>query len=140
LNRSESQKTKSFSERQALLVAITVSCTSLLATLGLALAARPSQFSTVLARNSTTATSRDKTIDVAQGRQLFLRNCAECHGRDARGFLAPGLYDLQIGNALIRQVITNGIKGEMPPFAKELREQDIRALTAYLRTLRAGTG
>jgi mono/diheme cytochrome c family protein len=30
---------------------------------------------------------------------------------------------------------TDGVKGEMPSFARKLNDSDIRALTAYLRTL-----
>jgi mono/diheme cytochrome c family protein len=36
---------------------------------------------------------------------------------------------------LAREVITAGIKGEMPSFGKKLGDSDIRALTAFRRTL-----
>jgi mono/diheme cytochrome c family protein len=73
--------------------------------------------------------------DAAQGRHLFLMNCAHCHGDDARGDEGPDLHDLHKSDARIHQVITGGIKGEMPSFAKKLGEPEIRQLTAYLRTL-----
>ena len=75
--------------------------------------------------------------DAAQGRHLFLMNCAHCHGDDARGDEGPDLHDLLKSDARIHQVITGGIKGEMPSFAKKLGEPEIRQLTAYLRTLRS---
>jgi mono/diheme cytochrome c family protein len=73
--------------------------------------------------------------DAAEGRHLFLMNCAHCHGDDARGDEGPDLHDLHKSDARIHQVITSGIKGEMPSFAKKLGEPEIRQLTAYLRTL-----
>jgi mono/diheme cytochrome c family protein len=73
--------------------------------------------------------------DAEQGRHLFLMNCAHCHGDDARGDEGPDLHDLHKSDARIRQVITGGIKGEMPSFAKKLGEPEIRQLTAYLRSL-----
>jgi mono/diheme cytochrome c family protein len=38
-------------------------------------------------------------------------------------------------DARIYQVISAGIKGEMPFFGKKLGEPEVRELTAYLRTL-----
>jgi mono/diheme cytochrome c family protein len=75
--------------------------------------------------------------DSAQGRHLFLLNCAHCHGDDAHGDEGPDLYNLHKSDARIRTVITGGIKGEMPSFAKKLNDGDVNALTAYLRTLRS---
>jgi mono/diheme cytochrome c family protein len=64
------------------------------------------------------------TGDAAQGRHLFPMNCAHCHGDDARGDEGPDLHD-----AHIHEVITAGIKGEMPS------DSDVRQLIVYLRTL-----
>jgi cytochrome c oxidase cbb3-type subunit 2 len=73
---------------------------------------------------------------VSQGRRLFLKHCAECHRIDARGDEGSDLHNLRSGDGLIRQVITGGIKREMPGFGRVLNEADVRALVAYLRTLR----
>jgi mono/diheme cytochrome c family protein len=81
--------------------------------------------------------SNSVATDAGQGRHLFLMNCAHCHGDDARGDEGPDLHDLHKTDARIHQVITTGIKGEMPSFARKLGESDVRALTAYLRTLRS---
>ncbi len=75
------------------------------------------------------------TADAGQGRHLFLMNCAHCHGEDAHGDEGPDLFNLHKSDARIHQVITAGIKGEMPSFGTKLGEADVRALTAYLRTL-----
>jgi len=61
-------------------------------------------------------------------------NCAHCHGVDARGE-GPDLHNLHRSDARIREVITAGIKGEMPSFGKKPGEPEVRELTAYLWTL-----
>lgn len=79
------------------------------------------------------------SADAAEGRHLFLMNCAHCHADDAHGDEGPDLYDLHKSDGRIHQVITTGIKGEMPSFAKKLNDSDIRSITAYLRTLHNST-
>ena len=76
------------------------------------------------------------TADAMQGRHLFLTNCAHCHGDDARGDEGPDLHNVHKTNERIHQIITGGIKGEMPSFAKKLKDADVGALIAYLRTLK----
>jgi cytochrome c oxidase cbb3-type subunit III len=66
---------------------------------------------------------------------LFQMNCAHCHGEDARGDEGPDLHNLHKSDARIRQVITAGIKGEMPSFGKKLGKPELQQLTAYLQTL-----
>ena len=68
------------------------------------------------------------TGDAAQGRHLFLMNCAHCHGDDARGDEGPDLHNLHRSDARIHDVITVGIKGEMPSFGKKLGDLDVRQL------------
>jgi len=72
---------------------------------------------------------------VARGRSLFLDSCAHCHGADARGDEGPDLHDVQVSDRYIANIITRGIKGEMPTFAKKHGAADIAALTAYVRSL-----
>jgi mono/diheme cytochrome c family protein len=93
--------------------------------------------SAIMASNSNNQVSQVMLADATQGRHLFLMNCAHCHGDDARGDEGPDLHNLHKSDARIHQVITGGIKGEMPSFAKKLGEPEIRQLTAYLRTLRS---
>lgn len=72
---------------------------------------------------------------VARGRTLFLDSCAHCHGADARGDEGPDLHGVQVSDRYIANIVTHGIKGEMPSFAKKHGAADIAALTGYLRTL-----
>jgi mono/diheme cytochrome c family protein len=92
--------------------------------------------SATMASSSNSQASPVMLADATQGRHLFLMNCAHCHAEDAHGDEGPDLYNLHKSDARIHQVITAGIKGEMPSFAKKLGDPEIRQLTAYLRTLR----
>jgi mono/diheme cytochrome c family protein len=128
-----------WSEGKAFLAAICASATALVGTFGVASAVRHGQAVILPARISNNAQSATKlpdlVADATQGRQLFLMNCAHCHGDDARGDEGPDLHNLHRSDARIYQVITAGIKGEMPSFGKKLGEPEVRELTAYLRTL-----
>jgi mono/diheme cytochrome c family protein len=66
----------------------------------------------------------------------FDHSCAPCHGDDARGDEGPNLYDLAKSDARIATIIKNGVKGEMPSFAKKFSDADVQSLIAYLRTLK----
>lgn len=72
---------------------------------------------------------------VAQGRSLFLSSCAHCHGADASGDEGPDLHRVEVSDRYISNIITRGIKGEMPSFRKKLDAGDIAKLTAYVRSL-----
>jgi mono/diheme cytochrome c family protein len=73
---------------------------------------------------------------VAAGNQLFLKNCAHCHGADARGDEGPDLHHLDWANEQIATRIRNGKKGQMTAFAGKLSPQQIGDIVAYLRTLK----
>jgi mono/diheme cytochrome c family protein len=130
---------KNWSEGKAFLAAICVSATALAGMFGVALAIRHGPPSISMPTFATSAQAAMKppelTPDAAQGRHLFLMNCAHCHGDDAHGDEGPDLHDLHRSDARIHEVITAGIKGEMPSFGKKLGDPDVRQLIAYLRTL-----
>lgn len=71
-----------------------------------------------------------------RGRSLFFKNCAHCHGEDAKGDEGPDLHALTLSDDRIEKRIVNGIKGEMPAFKEKFRHEDIQALIAFLRTLK----
>ena len=72
---------------------------------------------------------------IAQGRGLFLDSCAHCHGADAHGDEGPDLYEADVSDRYIGNIITHGIPHEMPSFAKKIGPAEITALTAYVRSL-----
>ena len=77
-------------------------------------------------------------IQIASGQKLFLMNCAHCHGNDARGDEGPDLHGVKKSDARIAELITNGIKGEMPRFANKLHDEDVKLLIQFLRSLKPG--
>jgi mono/diheme cytochrome c family protein len=73
--------------------------------------------------------------EVRAGRKLFLKNCAHCHGADARGDEGPDLHDLNKTDEHVAAIIKDGIKGEMPGFGAKFSDADIQALITYIRSL-----
>src|SRR5215475_458457 len=130
---------KNWSEGKAFLAAICASGTALAVMFGVASIVRHGQASISIPAFATSAQAAMKqpelTVDATQGRHLFLMNCAHCNGDEARGDEGADLHDLHRSDARIHEVITAGIKGEMPSFGKKLGDPDVRQLIAYLRTL-----
>ncbi len=78
---------------------------------------------------------------MAIGDRLFMNNCAQCHGSDARGSKGfPNLSDADWlhGGApeQIRQTIHDGRTGVMPPMAAAVGSpEDVRNLSHYVLSL-----
>ncbi|MEN9886781.1 MAG: cytochrome-c oxidase, cbb3-type subunit [Pseudomonadota bacterium] len=78
---------------------------------------------------------------VAIGERLFMNNCAQCHGSDARGNKGiPNLTDadwLHGGSAdQIKQSIAKGRNGMMPPMAAAVgTPEDLRNVSHYVLSL-----
>ena len=85
---------------------------------------------------------------VALGRDVFARTCAECHGvgglgdgerADEFGGFTPNLTDLEALSSLtdehLYNIVTEGQGREMPGLADELSEEERRAVVTYARTL-----
>ncbi|MHB1121797.1 MAG: cytochrome-c oxidase, cbb3-type subunit III [Ramlibacter sp.] len=81
---------------------------------------------------------------MAIGERLFMNNCAQCHGSDARGSKSfPNLADadwLYGGSPdKIRETITQGRKGQMPPMAAAVgTPDDVRNVAHYVLSLSNG--
>lgn len=81
---------------------------------------------------------------MAIGDRLFMNNCAQCHGSDARG--AKGFPDLTDGNwtwggapAQIHETIAKGRTGVMTPMGAAVGSaDDVRNLAAYVVSLSGG--
>jgi mono/diheme cytochrome c family protein len=130
---------KNWNEGKAFLAAVCASGTALSIMFGVASMIRHGHSWISIPTFATTAQAAMKPPEIAggavQGRHLFLMNCAHCHGDDAHGDEGPDLHDLHRSDTRIHDVISAGIKGEMPSFGKKLGDPDIRQLIAYLRTL-----
>jgi mono/diheme cytochrome c family protein len=75
------------------------------------------------------------TTTVSNGRALFLKNCAHCHGADARGDEGPDLHNLDWTDEQIVTRVRNGKKGQMTAFAGKFSPDQISDVVAYLRSL-----
>jgi cytochrome c oxidase cbb3-type subunit 3 len=75
------------------------------------------------------------------GERLFLNNCAQCHGSDARG--SKGFPNLSDGDWLwggapeqIKETITKGRMGTMPPMAAAVgTPEDVKNVAHYVLSL-----
>lgn len=74
--------------------------------------------------------------NVSAGRALFLKNCAHCHGVDARGDEGPDLHNLDVSDQWIKNRILKGKPEEMTAFAGKLQSPEIESIIGYLRTLK----
>lgn len=82
--------------------------------------------------------------DITAGAEMFINNCAGCHGETGKGSTdlgAPDLTDdfwIYGGDAdSLFETIWNGRKGEMPAWENRLSVTDRKMLTAYVLSLGA---
>ncbi|PLC49188.1 cytochrome-c oxidase, cbb3-type subunit III [Pollutimonas subterranea] len=74
------------------------------------------------------------------GQRLFLNNCAQCHGSDARGSgsfpnLADGDWLYGGDPEQIMQTITKGRHGMMPPWSAQIKPSEAADIAQYVRSL-----
>ena len=81
-------------------------------------------------------------VVISKGKEIFAKNCAVCHGADAKGnilFGAPNLTDniWLYGGSQNRVIesISKGRSGEMPPHEEFLGEAKVHLLAAYVYSL-----
>jgi mono/diheme cytochrome c family protein len=84
---------------------------------------------------ATAPTAAEHAARIDRGRALFTGSCSHCHGLDAHGDEGPDLHGLQLSDRYLARVVRDGIRGEMPSFAKKHDANDIAALIAFLRSL-----
>jgi mono/diheme cytochrome c family protein len=74
--------------------------------------------------------------DVAQGKQLYARNCLHCHGRNMVT-AGAGIYDLrqfpENDKVRFETSVTKGKKA-MPPWGDKLTPEQIDDIWAYVMT------
>lgn len=91
-----------------------------------------------LARSSPPAAATPASEEsVRRGRELFLQQCAQCHGAEAEGGMGPNLTrgQFQYGesDAALARTITEGVAGTaMQP--RDLPSEDVQHLIAFLRS------
>jgi mono/diheme cytochrome c family protein len=72
--------------------------------------------------------------DVAPGQQVFVKNCAICHGDNGKGGSAPRLAGNSLSLDQIQKKVTEG-GSKMPSFKEQLTPSDIKAVAAYVKSL-----
>ncbi|HEX7810935.1 MAG TPA: cytochrome c [Burkholderiales bacterium] len=72
-------------------------------------------------------------------RKLFANSCSWCHGdfgmKEGKG--GPRLAGTKLDAEQVKDRISNGKAGSMPGFKKTLKEDQIQALTEYVKSLPA---
>ena len=73
-----------------------------------------------------------------QGKDIFAKNCAICHGKNAQGkgrfpSLKSGHVSHHSPQKLLAQIENSG--GGMPPFKNRLSKQEIRVVFMYIHSL-----
>lgn len=80
-----------------------------------------------------------KADAIKEGRDIFEKNCAVCHGKDAKGGIGPDLLkkDLKFGrsDSDLYFSIANGRPGGMPDWEKALGKDRIWYVVSFLRTI-----
>lgn len=92
--------------------------------------------------------TQQKRLETTDGREIYLATCASCHGASASGGRGPNLlappvsaYDAE---TLAAKITRGKPLAGMPAFGKpslggrRLTDEQIRAVAAYLISLRAG--
>jgi mono/diheme cytochrome c family protein len=77
---------------------------------------------------------------VSTGRELFMNNCARCHGDDAKGDKGPDLTSRKrqskwtnSDEPIVNKINKGGLF--MPKFEKKLTSEQIKEIAQYVRSL-----
>ena len=105
------------------------------------LAALPPEAATVaaLSDDEYRARSRDGAV-LAEGKQVFVANCAVCHRLDGGGIIGPNLTDdawIHGGapSAIHKTIVDGVLEKGMPPWGRILKPAQVDAVTAYVISL-----
>lgn len=79
-------------------------------------------------------------VEPAQGKDLYAKLCAACHGTEGKGGIGPDLTrtDLKYGRSdnAVKESIRNGRPGGMPAFGNQLSAGEIEGLTSFVLNLK----
>ncbi len=100
---------------------------------------------TLKTTNYQRTTAFDKESQKKMARDLYLQNCARCHGADGRSEneLGKKLEAADLTSRSVQRMSGNKIsnviifgEGEMPAFGKRLSKTEIKSLARYVRSFR----
>src|SRR5438094_1228092 len=95
-----------------------------------------------LAINTLSAKQQTEPSEVGDGQQLFIANCAVCHGPDGNAVpgvdLGHGKFKRASSYDNLVEIIGDGVPGNArPAISKELKDLEMRTIIAYLRFMAA---
>lgn len=73
---------------------------------------------------------------VAAGKKVYMKSCMSCHGANGKGDVGPKLQGLKMSDARLTKIIKNGKPGQMPAFGSKLSATELKAVKAYVRSLK----
>ena len=72
---------------------------------------------------------------VAAGKEIFDKQCAQCHGADAQGGMGPGAKDMHGQESELFQVVYSGKSGGgMPAFGDSLGKEKIWKAITFIQS------
>jgi cytochrome c oxidase cbb3-type subunit 3 len=91
--------------------------------------------------NETFVMMADMAPRVAEGREIFVKHCVQCHLDDGRGLVGPNLTDgFWIHGCepmQMYQVVSDGVAAKgMPAWLNQLGPNRVQAVVAYVLTIR----
>ncbi len=76
----------------------------------------------------------DKTV-IPEGKVIYDKDCAQCHGKDLMGDIGPGLADLDKPDADVFKTIYTGIiAGGMPAFGDQLGKDRVWKVVTFIKS------
>ncbi len=84
------------------------------------------------------ALNRQKAEAVERGAELYISNCASCHGTRGEGTAGPALKDSQLDDDILEKITTRGIPGtSMATWGEEdggpLKRHQIKDLVTFIK-------
>jgi len=83
----------------------------------------------------TTDTSDQTAATAPDGSGLYTKNCEGCHGKGGANGFAPALVNIDLDQAQITDIISNG-EESMPGYKDSLSSDEIKAIADYVLTLK----
>jgi len=73
------------------------------------------------------------------GQDIYVDNCARCHGTEGEGIDGPKLVGKELRFDRVVRIVTQG-RDDMPSWEDDLSEDEIRRVADYVTVLSGGTG
>ncbi|UFS71112.1 cbb3-type cytochrome c oxidase subunit II [Geomonas sp. RF6] len=76
----------------------------------------------------------DKVTVLPEGKELYAKNCAQCHGAELKGGVGPSLVDMDQPDSRVFQTIFAGTQSGMPPFGETLGKDRIWKIVTFIKS------